>query len=392
MKANSSRRNFLAAGLGLPVAGLGALSPRPSVRSAQPVPKLLPEPEGEIRYRTLGRTGLKVSSVGFGCLVTSDPSVVEKAADVGINHFDTARGYQSGNNERMLGAGLKGKRKDVVVATKTHADSKQGALAQLETSLRELGTDFVDIWYLHAKSEPGQITDELIDAQQTAKKAGKVRFTGVSTHKGHAAVIPALIDNGQIDVLLTTYNFTMDKSMDSLVESAAKAGLGVVAMKVMAGGHRRAERNPKLRETVERDGALLAMLKWVLKNPGVHSTIPSMTDLDQLDENMKAMTESFTDADQKLLTAHLEHIGPLYCRMCGECEGTCPEGLPVADILRYLTYAEGYGQFALGREHFLGLPAEVTSVRCNLCPTCSVQCPFGVRVAERLSRAQELFA
>jgi hypothetical protein len=87
MKGNSSRRNFLAAGLGLPVAGLGALSPRPSVRSAQPVPKLLPEPEGEIRYRMLGRTGLKVSTVGFGCLVTSDPSVVEKAADVGINHF-----------------------------------------------------------------------------------------------------------------------------------------------------------------------------------------------------------------------------------------------------------------------------------------------------------------
>jgi Fe-S-cluster-containing hydrogenase component 2 len=64
----------------------------------------------------------------------------------------------------------------------------------------------------------------------------------------------------------------------------------------------------------------------------------------------------------------------------------------VADILRYLTYAEGYGQFALGREHFRELPAEVTRVRCNLCPTCSVQCPFGVRVAERLSRAQELFA
>jgi predicted aldo/keto reductase-like oxidoreductase len=104
------------------------------------------------------------------------------------------------------------------------------------------------------------------------------------------------------------------------------------------------------------------------------------------------MTASFTDADQKLLVSQLEYIRPLYCRMCDQCDGTCAKGLPVADMLRYLTYADGYGQFALGRENFLALPSEVTQVRCGLCPTCSVQCPFGVNVSRRLSRAQELFA
>jgi hypothetical protein len=137
---------------------------------------------------------------------------------------------------------------------------------------------------------------------------------------------------------------------------------------------------------------MLAALKWVLKNPKVNTTIPSMTDMDQLEENLRAMAEPYTEVEEKLLAQQLEHISPLYCRMCGDCEGSCAKGLPVADLLRYLTYAEGYGQFSLGREHFLALPAEVTSVRCRDCASCTVTCPFGVKVASRLARAQELFA
>ena len=101
---------------------------------------------------------------------------------------------------------------------------------------------------------------------------------------------------------------------------------------------------------------MLAALKWVLKNKNVHTTIPSITDMEQLDENMRAMTVPFTRADQKILAAQLEHIRPLYCRMCGKCAGVCPKGLPVADVLRYLSYAEGYGEYQLGRESFLALP------------------------------------
>ena len=86
----------------------------------------------EIRYRTLGKTGLKVSSVGFGCMITSDPSVIEKAADLGVNYFDTARGYQGGNNERMVGAALKNRRKDIILSTKSGNRSRQGALDDLD--------------------------------------------------------------------------------------------------------------------------------------------------------------------------------------------------------------------------------------------------------------------
>jgi len=139
-------------------------------------------------------------------------------------------------------------------------------------------------------------------------------------------------------------------------------------------------------------GALLAALKWVVNNPNVTTTIPSMTDNDQLEENLKAMGHSLSPSEAKVLAAHLEMIRPVYCRMCGDCNGQCQKGLPVADVLRFLTYADGYGQFALGRERFMELAAEHTAVRCGDCAECTVQCPHGVQVAERMARAQELFA
>jgi hypothetical protein len=324
-------------------------------------------------------------------MITSDQSVVEKAADIGITYFDTARGYQGGNNERMVGAALKNKRKNIVLSSKTGARTKEEALDHLNTSLKELGTDYLDIWYLHGKTSAAQITDQLLEAQEIAKKEGKIRFAGLSTHGGQAEVIPVAIGK-KLDVVLTSYNFTMEPGFPSLLESAATAGLGVVAMKVMAGGFRRVKQGDKLYDTLKREGAMLAALKWVLKNPNVHTTIPSMTDMDQLDENLKAMTAPFTDKDEKVLAAQLEYIRPLYCSMCGKCDGTCPKGVPVADVIRFLSYAEGYGEFSLGRESFLSLSKEVRDVRCSLCTTCAVQCPNGVRVAERLSRAQEVFA
>ena len=117
-----------------------------------------------------------------------------------------------------------------------------------------------------------------------------------------------------------------------------------------------------------------------------------MTDMDQLDENLRAMSEKFSPADEKTLTAHLEQITPLYCRFCGECDGACQKGLQVADTLRILTYADGYGQFALARERFQELPAHHAAVRCGDCTDCTVKCPHGVQVSRRMTRAQELFA
>jgi hypothetical protein len=236
------------------------------------------------------------------------------------------------------------------------------------------------------------VTDDLIEAQQEAKKAGKIRFAGVSTHSGQQQLIPWLAKNPNVDVILTAYNFTMEPFMNSVIQEAEKAGKGIVAMKVMAGGIRRLPPTNPNYARLTREGALLSALKWVLTNPGVHTTVPSMTDMDQLDENLKAMADAFSDTDRKTLAMHLQQIGPMYCRMCGECDGQCRKGLPVADVLRFLTYADGYGQFGLARERFQELDAAHAAVKCADCPGCTVQCPYGVKVTGRLIRAQELFA
>lgn len=388
MSSPRSRREFLTAsaltGLALPAAA-AIESPKPAVPPLAPTASSTPV----IRKRKLGKTGMEVSEVAFGCMITSDQSVIERAADLGVNLFDTARGYQGGNNERLVGAALKGRRDKVFISTKSGGKTKDEALAHLEESLRQLGTDHVDIWYLHGKKAAEEITDDLLEAQRIAKEQGKIRFAGVSLHAGHDVVVPAAIQK-KMDVVLITYNFTMGDRNDALMRSLHDAGVGVVAMKVMAGG--RGPEAVATRERLAAGGGMLSALKWSLRKPFVHATIPSTTDMAQLDENLRAMAEPWSAADEQRLVAWRERIRPDYCTMCGQCEGTCPNGLPVADVLRYLTYAEGYGQFALGREHFLDLPAAARDVRCSDCAECAVRCPNGVQVARRLSRAQALFA
>jgi uncharacterized protein len=385
MKSNSSRRNFLAAGLALPVAGLSASR----MAAAPALPALEPQPDAgnSLNYRILGKTGLKVTTVGYGCMITSDPSVISRAVDMGINYFDTSRWYQKGNNERMVGAALGNRRKNVFLSTKVDATSKKGALDELEMSLKELATDHLDIWYLHGKDKPEAISDELIEAQEIARQQGKTRFIGLTTHNPEA-ILERVLQCGKMEVVISTYNFTMGGARDKAFEAMNKAGIGLVAMKVMAGGTRGKEPRPEMK----RPGAHSAALKWVIKTPFFATTVPSMTDMDQLDQNFRAMADTFNDGDAKTLTAWLQKISPSYCRMCYQCDGICPQGIPVAEVLRYLTYAEGYGQFALGREKFLNLPADVRAVRCGDCSSCAVRCPNGVQVSRELSRAQELLA
>ena len=205
-------------------------------------------------------------------------------------------------------------------------------------------------------------------------------------------MIPAGIAKKHFDVILTSYNFTMDPTMEPLIQQVRDAGIGLVAMKVMAGGFRSIKENNPRYPTFKREGAMLAMLKWVLRNKNVDTTIPSITDLDQLEQNLKAMSEPFAPPDEKLLAARLEMLRPLYCRMCGSCDGVCAKGLPVSDLIRYVSYADGYGEFAMAREQFLEMPESLRGVSCSDCERCTLNCPNGVRVSERVSRAQELFA
>jgi len=171
-------------------------------------------------------------------------------------------------------------------------------------------------------------------------------------------------------------------------------------MKTMAGGAARIGRGDRLygadpdalKRVLATKGGALAAIKWALRHPSVHTAIVCMTDHDQFDENLRAMSEPFTRQDDQILQTLLARISPSYCRMCGACRGVCAQGVPVPDVLRFLTYAEGYGQFALARDHFLSLPEPVRAVRCGDCAQCSIDCPNGVRVRDTVARAQDLLA
>jgi hypothetical protein len=389
VKTDTSRRNFLAAGLALPAAGLASTTSAPAPSALAPQ-QAAPTP-GKVAYRVLGKTGLKVSTVGYGCMITSDPTVIARAVDMGINYFDTSRGYQSGQNERMVGAALGARRKDVFVSSKCDQRNGAGNLAELDTSLKELQTDHLDVWLLHGLGTPADISDDRVEAQRKAKQQGKVRFIGVSTH-----ALPAIVDRvieARFDVVQAQYNFTSAAEWGPALDKLHQAGVGLVAMKVMARAGGRGRRGAGAEAPPARPASFApAALKWAINNPAIATTVPSMTDIDQLEQNFSVMAQQFTDADQKILTARLEEITPYFCRMCGQCAGQCPQGLPVADMVRFVMYADGYGQFPLGREHFLRMSAEHQAVRCGQCPNCVVKCPYGVTVAERMIRAQELFA
>jgi hypothetical protein len=168
----------------------------------------------------------------------------------------------------------------------------------------------------------------------------------------------------------------------------------------MAGGTSRVQRrdrlygaNPQaLSRRLGQAGVPVAAIKWALQNESVDAAIVCMTSHEELDENLRAMAEPSTEKDEGLLTAWLGSIGPSYCRMCGACGGICGKGLPVPDVLRFLTYAEGYGQFALARERFLEMPRPARDVRCRDCTSWSFRCAYGVAVRDSLTHAQEMLA
>jgi uncharacterized protein len=171
-------------------------------------------------------------------------------------------------------------------------------------------------------------------------------------------------------------------------------------MKTMAGGTSRVGRgdrlygaNPQaLAKRLSQPGVPVAAIKWALKNQSVDTAIVCMTSHEQFDENVRAMAEAFTAKDEQLLSSQLAYISPKYCRMCGSCGGACEKGVPVPDMLRFLTYVEGYGEFALARERFLELPEDLRKIRCRDCAACSLKCAYSVAVRDRLIHVQEILA
>jgi uncharacterized protein len=341
--------------------------------------------KSELKFRKFGKTGLEVTEVSVGAMITKDPSVIEHALDLGINYIDTAARYQGGNNEKMIGALLGKKRSTVIIATKVHLEKLDTMRETVEKSLKSLQTDYVDVLFLHGLSSEEEVNDgegrELLAA---LKKQGKIRFAGISTHKNMPEVIRAAAKSGFHDVVLTTYNFKVDQDVKDAIAEARKAGLAIVAMKVMAGGYQAGE-SAKL-------NPFQAALKWVLEDKNIDTAIPSVTTIEQVDQNFSVMGSPLTFYDRKALGRYGDEIASHYCRMCGACGQTCKRGVRCTDILRFLMYAEGYGEFELAREEYSSLKAEEQAAQCLSCGTCMMRCASRLNMKNRMREAHRLFA
>jgi predicted aldo/keto reductase-like oxidoreductase len=382
-----NRRTFLKVGMvGTTSALLGGEAIATAVQNlAESGPSVFPKPV----YRTLGRTGMKISVVSFGAGLIQEPEVLKFAFDNGVNYVDTARAYMNGRSEEIIAKALKGRRNKIYVATKIFEGSttKKDIIRDVETSLRTLETDYIDVIQLHSLSNRERIfIAETREALAELKKQGKVRFFGVSTHKNQPEVLHALVDDKDrfFDMVLVAYNFESSKEIGVAIERAAKAKIGIIAMKTQAGGYK-----------TEAMGAVSphqAALKWVLQNPNISATVPGMKSLAHVRENIAVMGMPFKTADAHILQKYHAAVADFYCDLCGTCEGTCPWGVAISTINRSLMYAEGYRSPALALSTYREVPKSASAAACLDCPVCVAQCARGLNIAARMQQARTLLA
>lgn len=354
-------------------------------------------------YRRLGRTEIKVSDISFGSsrLRDGEDHLVHHALDRGINYFDTAESYTHGSSETVLGRALKGRRDQVYLVSKTLTRSSTSAatmMHDLEGSLRRLQTDYVDVYMNHAVNSVDVVGNpEWLAFVERAKQQGKIRFTGLSGHAGRLIdCIDYALDEDLIDVMLVGYNFGQDPAfyegitrgfdmvatqpdLPRVISKAKKQDVGVVAMKTLMGG-RLNDMRP-----YEQAGASTyaqAAFSWVLSNPEVDALIISMTSTDDIDEYLGASGARYVTAQARQLLDTYAHLnGANYCRhACNLCEGACPAGVPIADVLRTRMYATDYKDVAFARHEYSLLASNASAcLSCSGAP-CADACPNGIEI------------
>ena len=353
--------------------------------------------------RRLGRTGLEISVVAIGAGGLKGPEPIVRAVDKGMNYIDTAVCY--GDSEKVIRRALKssaGLRDKLVIATKWDAgasDTKAEILASLDKSLGRLGVDQVDVMQLHWLGGGHKVPDnginrldnpELYLAMEEAKKAGKVRFFGATSHAGDRAKILAhAIDKGAFDMLLVKMNVLdfADAGLPALLAKAKQKDIGVVAMKSQPGGGRIPGAYEKSRYSI-----FQANLRWTLEQGGVTSVVHSKLGTEDAAQDLAigAVQEKLGASDRALLDQYAAALSPDYCRGCADgCTTACPAGVAVPHVLQFAMYDREYGWHERARAHYAELPATGRwSEACVGCSACSDACPHGVDAAAGVREAR----
>ncbi len=354
-----------------------------------------------MQYRILGRTGLKVSAIGFGGIklphvdAQTASDALNRALDLGVNFVDTARNYR--DSEEKIGAALKTRRGEYYVATKTSARDAAKARAELETSLRNLQTDYVDLYQLHTVSDPEcwqQVMgpDGALEAVRQARDEGLVKHVGITIHRA-LDVMEQAIKCGEFETIMLAYSPLDQEGVErDILPLATAHNVGVIIMKPLSGGQLclPPEQRPAEGDPIVRDS-----LRHILSNPNVTVAIPGMTSVAEVEWNT-AVASPFTpltDGERERLIEAISGLKREFrygqvCLRCGYCQ-PCPQGVPIPEIFRAWDMVRDYPASLrhLGYELYESL--EVTAEACEECGQCVEQCPAGLPIPERLREAHK---
>jgi aryl-alcohol dehydrogenase-like predicted oxidoreductase len=351
-------------------------------------------------HRRFGRTGWNVSDIvlGTGRIEgESGEKIARLALDRGVNYFDTSPDYSGSGSEQAMGRAIQGVRDQLFIATKFCSPTGHlppgtpvaRYIEVIEESMRRLGTDYVDLCHIHSVDEVARLMDENAhEAFDRLKEQGKARFLGFSTHTPNLVqVVSRAIDSGRFDVMMLAYHHGIWASVPELIARARKEqDMGVVAMKTLKGAKHRGLENFQ----PYADSYAQAALKWTLSNPDVSCAVISFFELQHVDEYLSASGKPLTPKDVAILEAYDRQIAGTYCGPhCGLCLSSCPEALPINDMLRQRMYFEDYGWEKEGMRLYAQLEKKA-----DVCASCSApcagSCPVGIPIRERLLGTHDL--
>jgi predicted aldo/keto reductase-like oxidoreductase len=379
------RRDFMKSTL----AGFGGLFFLPQIDLKQEIRVVDAKgKEKKFVYRTLGKTGLKIPVINMGVMLTDNPNLIRTALDSGVLLLDTAHAYMAGRNEEVIGEVIKGRPRDsYYIASKvnlpldrttglyTEGATTEEFLKRLDLSLKRLGLDHVDILHLHGVSRKESVMFEpALKAFDKAKKDGKIRFAGVSTHSNEPEVIDAATESKAYDVILTAYNFKQKHygEVRNAIARASQAGLGIIGMKAIRGAF---SQPPTIKN-------ITGSLKWILQDQNVHTVIPGFTTFEHLETDLSIMEDLTLTEPEKIELQKEASVSGLYCQGCRQCLGQCPEHLPIPDLMRAYMYTYAYRNLTHAQDLVLSLnlPDRV----CEDCTQCPVKCSIGFNVSGKI--------
>ena len=329
-----------------------------------------------MNYRKLGKTGLTVSEIGFGGIplqrITPDEAVavVREALRLGINFFDSARGYT--DSEEKLGRALQGiARKEEVLASKSKARRKEEIKRDIETSLRHFRTEYLDLYQLHElrPETVGEIISPggALEGLREAQREGKVRFIGITGHI--PSLLLELLQKDSFDTVQFPFNYIERDALAELLPFAIRQNVGTIIMKPLAGG-------------VFSDPA--AALKFILK----HDISRPFRDAGPCRGEAERIASGIGLPRPKRGGGEAEHIGRRFCRRCAYCL-PCPQGIDIPMQLILKRYSEGYGLHQWALERYLA--QEAKSSDCLECGECEEKCPYKLPIRELLQECRRLF-